>query len=466
MTAGKPRTVLLALTSLVLVSSPAQALVGVRIGSSPVEDRNWRAGAVDVANLKSRILYWEGPPFGGGMLHFLYRGDTEAFNEALRTFAKVRAPSLQLIVRDGPGEAWVLKGAKKSGADSRYDWEFVIWDVRSYYRLFGDPTSEFMARVPDFRRPLPPPRMEVFISRGGAIAWEKVQLPEGITVIDRRASAAGIRPEQGAVITGNVYDMATAKPLAGATVAVQRKENGDYRTVVTAQADADGHFMLERVQPGEYRVRVSAKGYAPLVAGYYERLVPNGHLAFDDVQLASLATITGSVLDGDGQPIAGVSVQLWGTLGISGLRYRLPKPAKTTTDARGRFEITGVPMGYGQVHCSAAGRRAPMGELRSVPAKGLVFRMSDTGAIKGNVIGKTKKGRSINVHVKPEGGYQAGTWGGATKVKPDGTFQFDNVPPGTYVILAGHLAPGTAPGPKAKKVTVVAGQTVTVQLEP
>ena len=32
----------------------------------PVTDAGWPAGALAVANLKSRLGWWEGPPFGGG----------------------------------------------------------------------------------------------------------------------------------------------------------------------------------------------------------------------------------------------------------------------------------------------------------------------------------------------------------------------------------------------------------------
>ena len=35
-------------------------------GNDPVKDQNWRVGAVDVANLKSRIAYWHGPHLSDG----------------------------------------------------------------------------------------------------------------------------------------------------------------------------------------------------------------------------------------------------------------------------------------------------------------------------------------------------------------------------------------------------------------
>lgn len=460
----KSRFALSAVACLLLASAPAQALIMVGKGNAPVRDQNWRAGAVDVANLKCRVGWWEGPPFGGGMWNFLYRGDTDTFNKALEAFAKIRAPSLELIVCDGPGESPFLKDDRDPKPNVRYDWDFLIWDVQSYYRLYGNPTSTFLSRAPDFRRPLPPPRINVFIGGGGAIEWDKVHVPDGIVVIDRRASAAGIKPGQGAVIAGNVFDMATSKPLADAKITVeQARVNRGYKTIVTGKSDAEGRFKIEKVPAGTYRVSVAAKGYASLVVGY-KRLVADGYLRFDDVELAPQATVTGSVMDDAGKPIAGASVRLADTMGMNGQSYRLVKPARATTDAEGRFHIAGVPVGFGRVLCFAKGRHRPVSELRPVPAKGLTIRMSETGTIKGKVIGRRQKGGKIHVSVAPEGD-RIGKWGGAMQVKPDGTFQFDNVPAGTYVISTRPLVPGEAPDTKAKKIKVIAGQTVTVELK-
>jgi len=452
-----------AVACLLLASAPAHALIEFAMGNSPVRDRNWRAGAVDVANLKSRVCLWVGPPFGGGMSNFLYRGDTDAFNEALKVFARIRAPSLELIVSDGPAESSFLKDDRDPKSSARYDWDFVTWDAENYHRLYGDPTSTFLSRVPDFRRPLPPPRINVFVG-GGGIEWDKVHVPDGIVVIDRRASAAGIKPGQGAVVAGNVFDMATSKPLADARITVgQAGANREYKTVAAGQSDAEGRFRIEKVPAGTVRVSVAADGYASLVAGY-TRLVTDGYLAFDDIELARQATVTGSVVDDAGRPIAGADVRLADTMGMDGLGYHLPESPPATTDAQGRFHIAGVPAGFGRIVCFAKGHHAPLQELRPVPVKDLVIRVSETGTITGKVIGERKEGRDIHVSVAPEG-ERIGKWGGSMRVKPDGTFQFDNVPPGTYLISTGPLIPGEAPDAKTRKIKVVAGETVTVELE-
>ena len=477
MTGRKWRFALLTLVCLLLASVPAQALISVGRGNAPVQDHNWRAGAVDVANLKSRVADWVGPSFGGGMWNFLYRGDTDAFNQALDVFAKVRAPSLELIVCDGPGESYVLgngkdpkfvrmRDDKDPKSDSRYDWDFTIWDVGSYYQLYGNPKSAFLSEAPDFRRPLPPPRMHVYVGGGGAVEWDKVRVPAGIVVIDKRASAAGIKPGQGAVVAGNVFDMATSKPLADARITLERlKGEAEGKAIVTGQSDREGRFRIEKVPAGTYCVSASAQGYASLVVGY-ERLVTDGYLVFDDVELASEAKVSGSVTDDAGKPMAGATVRLADIIAMNGLSYRLVASAETTTDAEGRFEINGAPTGYGRVMCYTKGYHAPVGELRTVPAKDVAIRMSQTGAIRGRVIGGKPQGGNITVSVAPEGGEQIGKWGGGMHVEADGTFQFDNVPPGIYYISTGLFLFGQAPDAKARKITVIAGQTVEVELEP
>lgn len=449
---------------LLITAEQAHALIEVG-GNAPVQGRNWRAGAEELANLKTRIAWWEGPPFGGGEWTFLYRGDTNTFNQALDVFAAIRAPSLELVVCDGPVESPFLRDDNAPKADTGYDWDFMIWDVQSYFRLYGNPTSTSMADMPDFRRPLPAPRVTVFIGGGGGVQWDKVKVPRGIVVIDRRASTAGVKPGQGAVIAGCVYDLSTSKPLAGAKVAAQKPTTGrQYETVATAQSAPDGRFFIEKLPAGTYRVCVFADGYAPILAGY-SRVVTDGYLCFDDIELSPRATVSGSVVSDDGKPVAGAEVRFIDTLGMNGVSYRLPASAETTTDANGCFHIPAVPSGYGRLVCFPKGYHVGVGELQAVPAKDLVLRASRTGTIRGKVIGGGQKLGEVTVSVEQQTGPQVGKWGGGRRVKPDGTFEFDNVPPGTYIISTGPLVPSEMPDANAKTIEVTAGQTVTVELQ-
>src|ERR1017187_6838176 len=82
----------LALVSLAwLAPQPAWGLIMTARGNQAVSDAGWPEGALAMANFESRIGWWEGPPFGGGESHFLYQGNTEGFQDALATFAAIRA---------------------------------------------------------------------------------------------------------------------------------------------------------------------------------------------------------------------------------------------------------------------------------------------------------------------------------------------------------------------------------------
>ena len=154
-----------------LFSRDASALITGGLGNDPVRDAGWPLGAVDVANLKTRIGWWEGPPFGGGQYQYLYRGSTDDFNAALDAFAGIRAPLLELIVLDGPNESFWLKIDRnekdKPKPDPRIDWTFDVWVPASWHRLYNHPKSVYAADQPAFRRPCDPPRIHVYIGGGG-----------------------------------------------------------------------------------------------------------------------------------------------------------------------------------------------------------------------------------------------------------------------------------------------------------
>ena len=144
---------------LLLLAGPAMALIMVGKGNTPVGDNNWPAGSVDLANLKTRVGWWEGPPFGGGQHNFLYRGDARELEQALDAFAKIRAPRLQLFVHDGgPAVIEFLKDEKDPKANDRYDWSFTVWNPGSWNRLYNNPKSQFSAEDPtadSVRRSIP-----------------------------------------------------------------------------------------------------------------------------------------------------------------------------------------------------------------------------------------------------------------------------------------------------------------------
>jgi hypothetical protein len=453
---------------MLMVLLPAQVsrgIIEISLGNDPVRDDNWPAGAVEVANLKTRIAATN----HSGLDQFHYRGDAAALQQALDLLAKVKAPEVRLVIHPGTYEPWFLKDKKDPEADKRVDWTFSVWNAEYYHRVFNDVHPRGGLDNAKRGRPLEPPQLDVYIGRPGGVDWARVTVPKNVTVTDERASAAGIDAGGGGVLVGELYDMTTSKPLVAARVTVdKRKGQGDeWEQVAAAQADADGKFKLTAIPPGSYRVIAAAEGYAP-------RYLASAELQQDTLMrcvayLCAPAGVTGTVKDHEGRPLAGVKVWTTTVLGLDGQGYSPAGKTEATTDAKGQFSMSGLPRGSAEfrVHGTSFYQLAPRG-LQPVPSE-VALRMTPTGAVRGKVV--TADGDVINVRrlhpqgnltvtIEPTGAAGVGSWGGAMNVKPDGTFVFETVPPGKYVVgLVLHDV-----NPNAKFIEVKAGDTVQVEL--
>ena len=105
----------------------------------------------------------------------------------------------------------------------------------------------------------------------------------------------------------------------------------------------------------------------------------------------------------------------------------------------------GPPFGGGESHflfCgNTEGFKDPL-TIYDVPATNVILQLASAGSIhvavadqKGKPLSRYE-GHEILVQVEPRGGSKVGSWGGSAKVKDDGTFEFNNVPPGDYRITS------------------------------
>src|ERR1700730_7506706 len=103
-------------TAIVAVTSrEAFALIMGGEGNSPIADPGWPKGAAAIFNTKSRIAWWEGPPFGGGQWHAECRGDAKALSAVLADFAKLEVKSKQVVLHDGSGHSFWLAPNNEPG---------------------------------------------------------------------------------------------------------------------------------------------------------------------------------------------------------------------------------------------------------------------------------------------------------------------------------------------------------------
>jgi hypothetical protein len=94
--------------------------------------------------------------------------------------------------------------------------------------------------------------------------------------------------QAGASVSGRAVDAAAGRPVAAASIIVQRTESGD--TLSGTLAGADGRFRLQGLQPGRYTIHVRSLGFTPAEASV---LVSPLNPSYDlgDIRLVRVATI-------------------------------------------------------------------------------------------------------------------------------------------------------------------------------
>jgi hypothetical protein len=123
-----------------------------------------------------------------------------------------------------------------------------------------------------------------------------------------------------------------------------------------ASTPADGRYESEVLQPGDtYAVTLSAPGYRTVTTPNWAAMPGETHDYGDVVLTRANLTITGTVTDREGKPVARAAV----FDNADG-----PKPIATTTDAAGRFTLAGLYEGPAIVCVRAEGFR-----LAAVPAE-------------------------------------------------------------------------------------------------
>ena len=447
-----------------LLSLPVTCLGLVLVGDNdrPVTDGGWPLGCVEVGNLPTRVLWW-----AGNMHQFLYRCEsTDEFNEALVALAAIRAPKVELVIHDGPEYSFWLRddeNAEQSEEDTRVDFTFTVWNPAIWHSLHNDPRSFFGADRDEFRQPVPPPTLNVYLA-GGPILWDDVTVPEGLVVTDKRAQAAPIKPVGGGLLRADVYDTSTGKPVAGAQI-VLIKRGGETGESMVGTADDIGLCEIRKIPAGDYDITITAEGYASRKRGQYENRGDTYHALV--TELSRACSIKGVVTDLAGNPIPGANVSARNTLGIDGLGYTSDDVPPATSNEQGSFEIHSLPTGFTQIRCSAPAMHCTNSifELYQAPGEPIRLTMEGTGTVRGYVIdeyGDLPPGE-LHISVRPVG-QQMGKWGGSARCDEDGGFEFTNVPPGDYLISAD---PGALVGddtPDAQTFSLKAGEIVELEV--
>jgi hypothetical protein len=145
-------------------------------------------------------------------------------------------------------------------------------------------------------------------------------------------------------IGGTVLKSGTADPVRKAEISLQKVD--DPRSGYLTHTDSMGHFAIDKIEPGRYRLRVERTGYvsqeygesSPTSAGSILTLTP-GHEARDLLfRLIPWGVISGRISDENGDPYPDVTIQVMRHVTRDGKRT-LEEASEADSDDRGDYRI-------------------------------------------------------------------------------------------------------------------------------
>lgn len=308
-------------------------------------------------------------------------------------------------------------------------------------------------------------------------AFELHGVPAGrVTLI---VSAAGRRPEEQEItapaddvklilprpgrIEGRVVDRATRQPLTDFQVEIGSTRVGN---MVTSSSDFrrefhadDGSFALENVAVGGVELIASAAGYIPLRRSGID--VEEGKtVASVELALDRGTRLTGRVIDPDGNPLAGASVQLDPSRIARPFGGGSPGMWQAQTDSNGEFALDGL----------APGETSILFNKQGFLFKRKIFEITDKDA---RVEIQLMRGKNLRGIVVDEAGSPVAAadvsvssaaadarWSGA-RSDADGSFTLEGLANTRYAVTArkrGYL------DAVLKEVDVANAQTITLTL--
>jgi hypothetical protein len=187
-------------------------------------------------------------------------------------------------------------------------------------------------------------------------------------------------------IRGKVFEIGPNAPLIGAQVAVYQFDRNSERSVfATVTTDSTGAFRFNPPRPGDYYVEVTKAGYFGTGASYGNApgsinpppakatgslLTLNREHPFEEVRFAlmRIGEMSGKVVDKNGRPVSGLTVDLVPTtpeMGPAMWGSGLTSAHATRTGADGSFQSSKLPPGKYVVRVSSlmTSASAPMSEF-------------------------------------------------------------------------------------------------------
>jgi 5-hydroxyisourate hydrolase-like protein (transthyretin family) len=293
-------------------------------------------------------------------------------------------------------------------------------------------------------------------------------------------------------IEGHVANAVTGEPVGGATVHLYPlgRRGGTAAQAQAAGSQADGVFRFESVSQGSYFLSAEAGNYVTVGGRYRAQRVAvasGQQITGIVVQLNPQGTISGRVLDENGQGVPGATVQAYTTYVMRG-RLQLRRGTSVSAGKGGEFTLRKLNPGkyyisaepertakksHAQQKEQPAAEAAEAGDVSAPVVTGFVrtfypssldmqsatpfevvpgqpaadadirLRRAITYQVSGRV-GQTDGAlRRATVLLSPRDTLDSNVLGTSARLADDGTFQVKDVLPGSYTLwLIGTYSPG------------------------
>ena len=157
-------------------------------------------------------------------------------------------------------------------------------------------------------------------------------------------NSAKTQDNERCVVAGTVVRLDTGEPLRKATVILRSHDNVEQS--MFAITDYQGHFQFDKVQPGTYYLDVSRDGFVKLAYGQKKPGDPGANLTLAAAQkvtdlvfkLVRTGSISGRVMDEDGQSLPNVDVRVYQRSRRNG-KHLLGAVGGTSTNDLGEYRV-------------------------------------------------------------------------------------------------------------------------------
>jgi Carboxypeptidase regulatory-like domain len=296
-----------------------------------------------------------------------------------------------------------------------------------------------------------------------------------------------------ASIEGNVLDAVTREPVKKAAVML----NGTIS--LTAVTDASGHFAFRALPAGNYMILANSEKYAGQQSFNADQQVTCSLSADEQKRDVALtltpgASIRGQIVDEEGSPMPRCQIRAM-RFQDSDMGRSLETLASVQSDDHGEYRMSNIPAGkyYVMAHCSQSvqlphafiqrgavaelpvltypqqfypGAPDPMGASRVAASPnanitGIDFHMfTATGVTVRGQVRPTAPDRNLQIALQPKDRMRRWQWENPRFNAATGAFQFPNVMPGSYELVA------TAFGDGHSHFALVPVEVGTTPLEP